>query len=64
MQPTRRSDFFRPLARSGETARPVDRSFGLDAVGLVVYPDLHSGIVEGLHPGVNLAIVELVQDVL
>jgi hypothetical protein len=64
MQPARRSDPFRPLARSGETARPIDCRFGLDAVGLVAYPDSHAGVVEGLHTRVNLAIVELLQDAL
>jgi hypothetical protein len=36
----------------------------LDAVGLVAYPDSHAGIVEGLHPGIDFAVVELVQDML
>jgi hypothetical protein len=39
-----------------------DRRFGLNAVGLVAYPDPHAGIVEGLHSGVYLAVVELLQD--
>jgi hypothetical protein len=53
---------FRPLETS--SGRPVDRRFGLDAVGLVAYPDSHAGVVEGLHTGVDLAVVELLQDAL
>jgi hypothetical protein len=34
----------------------------LNAVGLVAYPDPHAGIAEGLHSGVYLAVVELLQD--
>jgi hypothetical protein len=34
----------------------------LDAVNLVAYPDPHAGIVKGLHPSINLAVVELLQD--
>jgi hypothetical protein len=63
MQPTRRSDPFRPLAESGEAgARPIDRRFGLDAVALVAYPDSPAGVVEGLHSGIDLAVVELLKD--
>jgi hypothetical protein len=36
----------------------------LDAVHFVAYPDAHAGVVEGLHPGVNLAVAELLQDAL
>jgi hypothetical protein len=42
----------------------IDRRFGLDAVGLVAYPDPHAGAVEGLHASVNLTVVELLEDVL
>ena len=64
MQPARCSDSFRPLAGSGEIGRPINSRLGLDAVGLVAYPDSHAGVVEGLHPGINLAVVELFQDAL
>jgi hypothetical protein len=36
----------------------------LDAVGLVAYPDSHAGVIEGLNPGVDLAVVELLEDAL
>jgi hypothetical protein len=62
MQPARRREPFRPLEAS--SGCPIDRRFGLDAVGLVAYPDSHAGIVEGLHPGVDLAVVELLQNAL
>ena len=64
MQPARCSDPFRPLAGSGEIGRPIDRGLGEDAVALVAYPDPHAGIVEGLHSGIDLAVVELLQGVL
>ena len=59
MQPARRGDPFRPLAGSGEIGCPIDRRFGLDAVAWVAYPGPHAGVLEGLHPGVNFAVVEL-----
>ena len=65
MQPTRRSNPVRPLAGSGEAgARPIERRFGLDAVPLVAYPDSHAGVEEGLHSGIDLAVVELLKDAL
>jgi hypothetical protein len=36
----------------------------LDAVHFVAYPDSHAGVVEGLHASVDLAVVELLEDVL
>jgi hypothetical protein len=36
----------------------------LDAVGLVAYPDSHAGVIEGLNPGVDLPVVELLEDAL
>jgi hypothetical protein len=33
-------------------------------IGLVGYPDSHAGVVERLHTGINLAVVELLQDAL
>jgi hypothetical protein len=62
VQPARRSEPFRPLEAS--SGRPIDRRFGLDAVGLVAYPDSHASVVEGLQPGVDLAVVELLENVL
>jgi hypothetical protein len=56
MQPARRSDPFRPLARSSERARPIDRRFGLDTVDLVVFPDPYAAVVKGLQPGADLAV--------
>jgi hypothetical protein len=64
MQPARRRNPFLPLAGISEMARPIDRRFGLDAVALVADPDPHAGVVEGLHPGVDLAVVELLQNLL
>jgi hypothetical protein len=44
--------------------RSIDRRFGLDAVGLVADPDPHASVKERLHPSVDLAVVELLQDAL
>jgi hypothetical protein len=46
------------------SGRPIDRRFGLDAVGLVAYPDPHASVKERLHASVDLAVVELLEDVL
>jgi hypothetical protein len=62
MQPARRGGPFRPLEAS--SGRPIDRRFGLDAVHFVAYPDSHASVVEGLHASVDLAVVELLEDVL
>jgi hypothetical protein len=37
---------------------------GSDAVRFVAYSDPHASVKERLHPGVDLAVVELLQDAL
>ena len=64
MQPARRRDPFRPLAGSGEIGRPINRGLGVDTIALVAYSDPHAGIVEGLHAGIDLAVMELLEDLL
>jgi len=64
LDPSARRTSTCPRSRGEEKKSGFDRRFGLDAVHLVADPDPHAGIVEGLHPGVDLAIVELLQDAL
>jgi hypothetical protein len=62
MQPARRSGPFWPFEAS--SARPIDHRFGFDAVQLVAYPDPHASVKERLHPGIDLAVVEQLENAL